>query len=125
MSVPHYHTQPATLDPNVETPEDAPLAQGHDADDAADVAQAHDAHRQAVAEEADQGEVGARAPGDHAGSESGGSESSDEGDCPPNGTIEDVKAWVGDDRERAGSALTAERGGQNRSSLITWLEERG
>jgi hypothetical protein len=119
MSVPHYHTQPATLDPNVETPEDAPLAQGHDADDAADVAQAHDAHRQAVAEEADQGEVGARAPGDHAGSET------PEGDCPPSGTIEDVKAWVGDDSDRAGSALTAEREGQNRSSLITWLEEHG
>lgn len=40
----------------------------------------------------------------------------------PEGTIEEVKAWVGDDPERAQVALDAELAGQNRSSLIAWLE---
>jgi hypothetical protein len=56
--------QPETLDPNVEIPKDAPLAMGHDEDDAAD-------HRKAVAEhkaavEAETEDVGPRDPGDHA-----------------------------------------------------------
>jgi hypothetical protein len=40
----------------------------------------------------------------------------------PDGTVEDVKSWVGDDPERARQALEAERAGQNRSTLVTYLE---
>lgn len=47
-----------------------------------------------------------------------------EGDEPPDGTIEEVKAWVGDDPDRAQAALTAEESGQERQTLIAWLEAR-
>jgi hypothetical protein len=67
MSIPHYHTQPATLDPNAEPPENPPLAQGHDDAAAGEVAEAQEAHRQAVADAAESPVVGPRAPGDHAG----------------------------------------------------------
>jgi len=40
----------------------------------------------------------------------------------PNGTVQDVLDWVGDDSDRAQEALEAERAGQNRSTLITQLE---
>lgn len=150
----HYHTQPHTLDPAKEPPENTenvPLAQGHDEDDAADVRDAQAEHREQVqaerqaredAGEAGEPEPGApRAPGDHAGSDEGGA-SSDEGsdddsssqpvtnpspedsDCPPSGTIEDVKAWVGDDPERARQALDAERDGPNRQTLVSYLEDK-
>jgi hypothetical protein len=60
--------QPETLDPNPanEIKDNAPLAQGHDADDADAMREAQAQHREAVeaAEEAE--EVTARDPGDHA-----------------------------------------------------------
>jgi hypothetical protein len=151
----HYHTQPHTLDPAKEPPENTenlPLAQGHDEDDAADVREAQAAHRDQVrseqearddATEAGEPEPGApRAPGDHAGSDEGSDDgaSSDDADVtdeesttesatetteedgPPSGTIEEVKAWVGDDPERAQQALDAEREGQNRQTLVSYLE---
>lgn len=66
-TIPNYHRQPATLDPTKEPPdEDAPLAQGHDSDDRGDVRERHDEHKAQVEAEADQDEVTARAPGDHA-----------------------------------------------------------
>jgi hypothetical protein len=61
-----YHKQPATLDPNVEIPEDAPLAQGHTREDAGDVRDAQLEHAKQVEAEAKSDEVGAREPGDHA-----------------------------------------------------------
>jgi hypothetical protein len=41
----------------------------------------------------------------------------------PEGTIAVVKEWVGDDPARAQAALEAEEAGQNRTTLIAWLEE--
>lgn len=41
----------------------------------------------------------------------------------PEGTVADVLAWVGDDPDRARQALAAEQDGQQRSTLITRLEE--
>lgn len=62
---PNYHTQPTTLDPLVEIPDDAPLAQGHDADAAQDTAAALDELKSGL--DGEQPELGqARAPGDHA-----------------------------------------------------------
>lgn len=43
----------------------------------------------------------------------------------PEGTIAEVLAWVGSDPDRAQQALDAERAGQNRSTLITQLQELG
>jgi hypothetical protein len=41
----------------------------------------------------------------------------------PTGTINEVKAWVGDDKERAQAALDAENEKDNpRSTLVDWLE---
>lgn len=40
----------------------------------------------------------------------------------PQGTAAEVLAWVGDDPERAGEALSAEYAGQYRSTLIAKLE---
>jgi hypothetical protein len=42
----------------------------------------------------------------------------------PEGTIAEVKAWVGDNEDRALEALEAEEAGQNRSTLIAWLEDQ-
>jgi hypothetical protein len=147
----HYHTQPHTLDPAQEPPENTenvPLAQGHDEEDAADVRDAQAEHRDQVrseqearddATEAGEPEPGApRAPGDHAGSDDdttddtsteGTTETTqsaqEDSDCPPSGTIEEVKAWVGDDPDRAQQALDAEREGANRQTLVSYLEDKG
>lgn len=43
------------------------------------------------------------------------SESADE---VPTGTIAEILAWVGTDRDRAARALAAEQSGQNRKSLV-------
>jgi hypothetical protein len=40
----------------------------------------------------------------------------------PEGTIEQVRAWVGDDRQRAEVALAAEWDGKQRRTLIAELE---
>jgi hypothetical protein len=40
----------------------------------------------------------------------------------PDGTVQDVLDWVGNDPDRAEDALTAEEAGQNRSTLIAKLE---
>lgn len=45
------------------------------------------------------------------------------GDDVPDGTISDVLAWVDDDPRRAEQALQAEETGQQRSTLISRLEE--
>lgn len=42
---------------------------------------------------------------------------------PVDGTIENVKTWVGDDYVRAERALDAERRNKNRSGLVSWLEK--
>lgn len=41
------------------------------------------------------------------------------------GTIEQVKAYVGDSLERANEAFEVERTGQNRKTLMEWLESKG
>lgn len=41
----------------------------------------------------------------------------------PEGSIKTVLEWVGDDKDRAQSALDAEKAGQERSTLISKLEE--
>lgn len=43
-------------------------------------------------------------------------------DAVPAGTVEEILAWVGDNRDRAGRALEAEWAGKNRPSLIAQLE---
>jgi hypothetical protein len=142
----HYHTQPHTLDPNKEPPENVenvPKAQGHDDEMAEDVRDAQAEHRDQVlneaqareqADEAGEPEPGApRAAGDHAGSDetddtddtADTAEGSDQTDGPPSGTIEDVKGWVGEDPDRAQQALDAEREGQNRATLVSYLEDKG
>jgi hypothetical protein len=41
----------------------------------------------------------------------------------PTGTINEIKAWVGDDQEKAQAALDAENEKENpRSTLVDWLE---
>ena len=47
-TIPHYRDQGATLDAKVEIPEDAPTAQGHTEEQAADVLAAADEHKAAV-----------------------------------------------------------------------------
>lgn len=116
MTEPGYHRQPHTQDPNQEIPEDAPLAQGHSEDLAAEVKEAADEQKQQVEEERDTDEVTARTPGDHAGSDS-------DQTGVPDGTVEEVKDWVGDDPDRAQQALDAENARPTpRTSLVTHLE---
>ena len=89
MSEPEYHKQPITQDPTKpDIPEDAPLAQGHDRDLADEVRDADAEHTETVKAEAEaaeqrvsdgeSAEVGARAPGDHAGEAEGSAGSSRE-----------------------------------------------
>lgn len=132
--IPRYHDQPATLDPRQEIPEDAPLAQGHldkPEDVAADVRDAAETHKQAV-EQVEQARTEAReagepepgAPGDptqRIDPETGEQIDSDDSDVPE-GTVDEVVDWVGDDQGRATRALQAERAGQNRTTLVAQLE---
>lgn len=134
-NIPHYHDQPATLDPRTEIPDDpeqVPRAMGHDneekAAEVAEAAQVHtegvEAEREALEEAREAGEPEPGAPGDptvRRDPETGEEIESDE-EAVPDGTIDDVMDWVGDDRSRASRALTAERAGQNRTTLISRLE---
>jgi hypothetical protein len=140
-TIPHYHYQAATLDERVEIPEDAPLAQGHDDDKAAEVKQASDAFRDAAAEqkrvEAERAEqreaerrdqAERRVQGDER--QTAQSDQSDQSDEPqsqdddvPDGSIDDVLGWVGDDHERAQRALEVENEKSSpRTSLVSKLE---
>lgn len=40
----------------------------------------------------------------------------------PDGTVEEVLAWVGDDKDRAARALDAELDGKDRTTLVEALE---
>jgi hypothetical protein len=117
-SDPNLTRQPSTLDSRTELPDDPPRAIGHDDDRAGEVRDAIDTHKQAVQEASEGPEVGPRSPGDHA----GGEEEGDDDDEVPEGTVADVKAWVGDDPDRARRALEAERAGPDRATLVTYLE---
>jgi hypothetical protein len=133
--IPHYHDQPATLDPRTEIPEDAeqvPRAMGHDTEakaaEVADAAQVHTENVQAETEARDDalsaGEPEPGAPGDptqRLDPETGEAIDSDDEEVP-DGTIDDVLNWVGDDPSRASRALTVERAGQNRTTLVSKLE---
>lgn len=44
-----------------------------------------------------------------------------EGDTPPEGTVDEILAWVGTDPERARQALEAEHAGKARTSLMSKL----
>jgi hypothetical protein len=130
---PNMTTQPRTLAEDVKIEDDAPLGMSQREEDA-------EAHRERLERfkadaENEQPELGQpRAPGDHAGSddssdgttyaEGAPSQDPDPADTVPTGNIDDVKSWVGDDSDRAQQALDAEKEGQNRATLITWLEER-
>lgn len=136
---PVYHKQPHTQDPTKEPPdEDAPLAQGHSPEQAADVAETIANYKQAVEDErqaaSDAQEAGEpvpgepRAPGDHAGEEEPsdpqGFDSHVEGAYPTNGSVDDVLAWVGDDHDRAQEALAQENARSTpRTTLVTKLEQ--
>jgi hypothetical protein len=65
-SDPNLTRQPSTLDPRHEIADDAPKAQGHGDDEAADVKEAQQTHKRTVDEQEGKPEVGARKPGDHA-----------------------------------------------------------
>jgi hypothetical protein len=135
-----YHQQPYTLDPTkepLEELENVPLAISHDEDERENVEEAHVELREQVkaeqdardqAAEAGDPEPGApREAGDHAGSDEGSDQTtqSQADDEVPQGTIADVQDWVGDDPDRAQQALDAERAGQNRATLVAWLEDKG
>lgn len=119
-----------TLDPNIEIPEDAPPAMSHNADEASKVREASEAHREQV-----QAEAKARAEAAAAGEPEPGSpgrpEDAESEDAPsngsevPDGTVDDVLAWVGDDKARAQAALDAEQQRPTpRTSLVAELEKR-
>jgi hypothetical protein len=53
-------------------------------------------------------------------------ESSNESQDVPDGTVQDVKDWVGDDPDRAQAALAAENEkDEPRVTLVDWLEKHG
>lgn len=124
MSLPHYHDQPATLDERIEIPEDAPLAQGHTEEKAADVRDALEDHKDAIRQAAENPDVGPGDPTNPPGENpQGETDETDETDDVPDGSIDDVLDWVGDDHARAQRALGAENCKSTpRSSLITKLE---
>jgi hypothetical protein len=118
MTEPVYHKQPHTQDPTKEPPEEgAPLAQGHSPEQAADVAEAIADHKQGVEDEQqaleEHGEVGPRAPGDHAGEDNEPSDDQTtygpDSPYPSDGSVDDVLAWVNGDRDRAQEAYDAEQ----------------
>ena len=131
-----YHDAPHTLDSQRDIPDDAPPSAGHD-DERAEVVRDRDAaFTEGVEEEqerlAEEGEVG---PGDPTlekdddgvpipKDESSDAGTSSDSDDVPDGTIQEVLEWVGDDSERAQRALDVERTGQNRSSLVSQLEAK-
>lgn len=128
---PEYHKAPHTLDPNREIPEDAPLSAGNDEEQAEAVKAADEEFTEAVEETPDE-EVGPQVPG-KPGVQPGSEEdtddqTSDESDGGsqdvPDGSVNEVLDWVGDDHERAQRALQVERSGQNRTTLVTELEKR-
>lgn len=45
-------------------------------------------------------------------------------DAVPTGTVDEVLAWVGDDRDRAARALEVELSGKNRASLVAALSTK-
>lgn len=113
---------PHTLDPNREIPEDAAPSAGVSDEQAEKIREDNDAHREAVEAEPDV-EVGPQEPGSQDDDESGEDSDEEEGG-PPEGTIDEVLAWVGDDPDRAAQALQAEREGKQRATLISELEAR-
>lgn len=135
MTEPVYHKQPHTQDPTKdEIPEDAPLAQGHTYEEAAEVAEAAAEHKQAVedereavvaAEEAGEPVPGApRKPGDHAGEEDPSEDAVSDGAYPSDGSVDDVLTWVGDDHDRAQEALAQENARPTpRTTLVSKLEQ--
>jgi multidrug resistance efflux pump len=139
MTEPQYHKQPTTFDPTKDDiPEEAPLAQGHSRELADEVREADIEHTEAVRAENEQAsereaqglspQVGPREPGDHAGEDTETDtaettyEAPSESEDVPQGSVEEIKTWAGDDPERAQRALDAERAGQNRSTLVAHLE---
>lgn len=136
-----YHQAAYTLDPNQEIPEGdevAPAA-GHNEEDAAFVKELADEHKaayeaevQAANEQAAEWDERDPKPlpsellqerGYEPAPAENGSTSTTGSDVP-DGTVQEVLDWAGEDPDRIQSALNAERAGQNRSSLITELEKR-
>lgn len=121
-TIPHYHQQGATLDERVEIPEDAPLAQGHDEEKAADVREASDAFKAAVEQErrAEAERAEAKAERQAQGDERQTAQADDD---VPDGSIDEVTDWVGDDHDRAQRALEVENAKSTpRTSLVSKLE---
>jgi hypothetical protein len=120
-----YHDAPHTLDSEREIPEDAPPSAGHDDEGAAVVRERGEKFTEGLKDEPDEA-VGPREPGDDAGDDAGDDDSEDYDEDPdvPDGTVNEVLDWVGDDHERAQRALQVERSGQNRQTLVTELEKR-
>lgn len=138
-----YHHAPHTLDPTKELPdpEEVAPAAGHDEEQAEKVRELHEEHKAGVEEAAaaardrSPDEEPPYAPGEYQGPGSGPDDDERDDEAPrtaeggaaqgpPDGTVQDVLDWVGDDPDRARQALEAERAGQNRSTLISELEAR-
>ena len=118
---PHYHEQPATFDPDRTIPEDAPLAQGHDEDRAADVRDAAQELKDGIEEQPDEATL-ARKPGDHAADEVITNPATEAG--VPDGSVDDVLSWVGADKTRAQQALDVENDRATpRTTLISRLHD--
>jgi hypothetical protein len=117
-----YHDAPHTLDADRDIDDDAPPSAGHD-EEMTEVVRERDAQhtegvKEAAEREAEEGPVGPQDP------TSDSDDDSEEDDDVPDGTIQEVLEWVGDDSERAQRALQVERSGQNRSSLVSQLESK-
>lgn len=128
-----YHDAPHTLDSQREIDEDAPPSAGHDEESAEAVRERDAAFTEGVEEEreriAKEGEVGPGDPTlqkdeDGVPIEREDADAGTESDDVPDGTVNEVLDWVGDDSERAQRALDVERTGQNRSSLVSQLEAK-
>jgi hypothetical protein len=135
-----YHDAPHTLDSQRDIDEEAPPSAGHDEESAEEVRERDAAFTEGVKEEreriAEHGEVG---PGDPTLEKDDDGVPIEKDDGPeqvtttttttkdsdvPDGTINEVLDWVGDDPDKAQRALDVERTGQNRSSLISQLEAK-
>jgi len=126
-----YHDAPHTLDSQRDIDDEAPPSAGHDEESAEVVRERDQSFTEGVEEEreriAEHGEVGPGDPTlekDDDGVPIERDDDSDDGSDVPDGTVQEVLDWVGDDSERAQRALDVERSGQNRTSLVSQLEAK-
>lgn len=72
---------------------------------------------------AEEGDRGTAAEGDSGAAQDGDEEAGEATLTPPDGKVDEVLAWVGDDPGRARAALDVEQSGLQRRTLISALED--